>query len=454
MSTLIGIDLGTASIKGAVLDLDALRVASVHRESFPEPLGGLPDLFCEFDPLEVSRRVRAVITALLPHAPGCAGIVACGQMGGLVLCDQHGNPHSNYISWRDQRLLMMHRSGGTYWDLFTQRINDVDRRVLGNEVRPGLPASFLYWLAVRGHLPAEPLIASSLPDFVLANLCGTRPATHITNAVGAVNLESSDWHRDMFMRLGYVHLEWPTLADLREPAGWFEIGGGRLPWHPPAGDHQTALAGALLAAGELSINISTGSQLSRLASRLEYGNYQVRPFFDGLFLNTITHIPAGRALNVLVALLTELAETRRVDSPDVWEYIARASAAAPETDLEVDLAFFPSPVGERGAIRNIREGNLTVGTLFLAAFRAMAENYDLCAARLAPARDWERVVFSGGLAHLPRLRRMIVERLGAEYRFSETMEDTLLGLLVLGLTATGRDPTVQAAAKRLAARPG
>ena len=55
-------------------------------------------------------------------------------------------------------------------------------------------------------------------------------------------------------------------------------------------------------------------------------------------------------------------------------------------------------LGDRGRIANIREDNCTVGHLFAAAFRAMAGNYAICADRLSPGRDWQRIVFSGGLA--------------------------------------------------------
>ncbi len=40
--TFLGIDLGTTFIKGAVLDLDRLRLGHIQRVPFPAPLGGLP----------------------------------------------------------------------------------------------------------------------------------------------------------------------------------------------------------------------------------------------------------------------------------------------------------------------------------------------------------------------------------------------------------------------------
>jgi sugar (pentulose or hexulose) kinase len=100
-------------------------------------------------------------------------------------------------------------------------------------------------------------------------------------------------------------------------------------------------------------------------------------------------------------------------------------------------------MGDHGAITNAREENLTVGHLFRAAFEGMADNYARCARRICPAGDWQRLVFSGGVAlKTPQLRRLICERLGQEHRLAPSEEDTLLGLLVLGLAFSARAKSV------------
>src|SRR5262249_31736808 len=123
-----------------------------------------------------------------------------------------------------------------------------------------------------------------------------------------------------------------------------------------------------------------------------------------------------------------------------------------DTDLGIDLAFFPSPVGERGTLRNIHEGNLSVGHLFRAAFDAMAANFVTCATRLSPGKEWERIVFSGVLPQsVEGLRTAIVNRFACGYRMSASSEDALLGLLALGLVATGKAKDIRAATAKLAA---
>jgi hypothetical protein len=108
-------------------------------------------------------------------------------------------------------------------------------------------------------------------------------------------------------------------------------------------------------------------------------------------------------------------------------------------------------MGDRGRIANLREENMTVGHLFRAVFTGMADNYARAAARVAPARDWRAVVFSGGLAaKAPLLRRLVLERLGPAHRLAPVAEDALFGLLVLarGLTRHGGSVTAAIAAMR------
>ena len=449
----IGIDLGTSFIKGAILDLDELRYEQALRVPFPEALPGLPPLHYEVDPLAILAAVRQVLDRLLARTPDCAGLVMCGQMHGLVLCDERGSPLSNAITWWDQRALGPHPSGkGTYFDHLVGRVSEQEIRRAGSELRPSLPVCALFTLLESGGPPPEEAIPSSVPDFVLASLCRTVPMmepTHVS-AHGALDLETLDWYGPLLTHLGLGGLRFPPVHKAGSVCGYFEGGGQRIPCYVALGDQQTALTGALLQEGELSINASTGSQVSLISPRLEYGDHQVRPFFDGRYQKIITHIPAGRSLTVLANLLSEVA---RADQPQVdpWDYLMRAAEKVAATDLRVDLSFFASTGGTSGSIHNIREDNLSAGHLFRAAYENMAENFYTHALRLSPGQEWRRLVFSGGLVQkIPLLQRLIVERFSAStpgapapYRTSPTPEDTLIGLLALALAFSGLTGSVR-----------
>jgi sugar (pentulose or hexulose) kinase len=364
--------------------------------------------------------------------------------------DQHGAALTNVLTWQDQRSRDPHPSGGgTYTQVLAARIGDGAIRELGNELRPGLPITTLFWLTEQRALPAGATVLT-LADYVLAQLCGAAPGVDATNAAafGACDLTRGNWHLPALAALGLDRLRWPKIDSYAEVVGAYRIGGRDIPCYRPIGDQQCALLGAALAAGELSINIATGSQVSIVRPAPAFGAYQTRPFFDGRWLTTITHIPAGRSLNALVNLLGELAAAHGAVIADPWEYLIRAAEAADDDDLQIDLAFFPGPTGDRGLIGNISEHNLTAGHLFRAAFRRMAETYRTAAARLQADRVAERIVLSGGLAHrIGLLQRLIVGTLALPYRLAPE-EDALHGLLALALACSGRSPSATAAAIR------
>jgi hypothetical protein len=208
------------------------------------------------------------------------------------------------------------------------------------------------------------------------------------------------------------------------------------------------LLGALLSPDELSLNISTGAQVSRLTSQFTIGDHQTRPFFEGQFVNTYSDCPGGRTLNVLLGLLTEFAMDQKVGfiANDPWALVADSVKGTRNTSLSVDPRFFEAAANEGGSIRNIRADNLTAGNLFRASFDAMASIYHDLACRLWPESGWKSIVFSGGLAtKLEIFCQIIQQRFHTGYRLAPFGEDTLFGLLLLARVFSGRDASIQQA---------
>ena len=438
----LGIDIGSSFIKGAVLDPDAMSFGHPERVRFPEPIDGLAPGFREFAPSAIVEATRSLLERLLRHAPDAAGVVMCSQLHGFVLTGDDGRAASNFISWQDQRALMTMPGGhGTYFDELNRRITRDERRQLGNEPLPGVTLTLLFWLACHARLPSQLTTAASLPNFVIANLCGEVPKSDITHAGGhgVLNLETLDWHHAVIEKLGLHGVRWPEIVPQGAVIGEWHSGVGKLPFFAPVGDYHCSQVGTLLGENDLSMNISTGSAVIRLANGREIGDYQTRPWFDGRFLKTITHIPAGRALSALVRLLSELGESQGARPCDPWDYILAEAERVQSSDLVVDPAFFFSSMGRLGSITNLHEENMTVGHLFRSTLAAMADNYASCAGRISPERDWREIVFSGGIAmKMPVLRQFISDRLGCRHRLAPYTEDTLFGLLVLSLTFSGR----------------
>ncbi|MCA9264248.1 MAG: hypothetical protein KDA60_10390, partial [Planctomycetales bacterium] len=363
----LGIDLGSSFLKGAVLNVDSCDLEHVERIPFPDPVPLLPASFREFDPMQIVASVQRLLERLLRHAPDAAGILCCSQLHGMVLTDDQGRPRSNYIGWQDQRALLPQPNyGGRYFDHLQELLDNDERMSLGNEPRPGVPLAFLYWLRENGQLPDSTVTPASLPYFVIANLMQTPAVVDVTHAhgYGLLEVESLNWHLPVIDRLQLSTIRWPTIVPQGAVVGHWPMGSRSIPIFAPVGDFHCSQVGALLDEGELSINVSTGSAVIQVATSYTWGDFQTRPWFDGRYLKAITHIPAGRALNALVRLFSELATTQGVVLKDPWEYILEQSERVEENALCVDPAFYFSALGEEGAITHVREENMTVGHLF------------------------------------------------------------------------------------------
>jgi xylulokinase len=439
-----GLDIGSSFLKAAVLDVDALELRHVQRAAFPDFIEGLPPRHREVDPGSILEAVHGLLGNLVQCAPGCEGLVLCGQMHGFVLVNPSGEAVSNYVSWLDQRMT------AAEFEELAALVTEGELRGLGNEFRPSIALSMLYWLKRRGELPDVAAMPVSLADYVAGKLCGVPPIMEPTQAaaLGALRLGSLHWHRGVIDKLGLGSLGWPEVRPTEAVVGEWR----GAPCFASVGDQQCALAGALLAEDELSVNIGTGSQVARITDALPDDDLQTRPYFDGRFLRTITHIPAGRALSALVGLFTELGD---VADDEAWRKIERAVEAVATTDVHASIAFYPGPCGDRGFLENLHEGNLGVGPIFRAVFESMARNYAMCSSRLDTNRGAARMVFSGGVARrIPMIRELTATALGLPYRLSPHEEDTLFGLMVLALAFSGRHESVDAATKVVSARMG
>lgn len=439
----IAIDLGSSYFKGAILDLEERSIHGVKRLPHPDPIKGLPRGRVEYNPEVIVAEVRRLLSSLMEPGARYEGLVMCSQLSCMILTDSNGEARSNLIGWRDQRVLETHHAReGSYYDALQQRLTSKYRLQLGNELSPGCPVSYLFHDAEQG-LIQPGLVPLSLPDYMLCALTGCAPGVECTTATSynLFDVAAGTWHRQAIEMLGLDELCWPVVRAQGEVAGYLD-GEQPIPCFSPVGDFQCAMAGVHLHESELSLNIATGSQVSRLTSGFYPGEYQTRPFFGGAYVNLYSHLPAGRALNVLIQLLTELGSGKTGPTDDIWTYIDGAAEAA-DTDLAVDLSFYPGPAGNEGFIRNIRENNLTVGSLFRAGFGNMAQTYRRLAERLWPEQAWSRIVFSGGLAQKSEaLRASILREFGGGYRMSPSPEDTMEGLLILARAFSDRASSV------------
>ena len=100
---LVGIDIGTQSIRALLADTRGRTIACVGR---PTPTIVLGPGQAEYDPERLFETVVATLRELAPHVPAGGEVlgIACASMGeACVLVDAAGAPLANAITWFDRR---------------------------------------------------------------------------------------------------------------------------------------------------------------------------------------------------------------------------------------------------------------------------------------------------------------------------------------------------------------
>ena len=427
---LLGVDLGGTFIKAAVLDLEKQQVTDVRRSPFPPFLKESVPGSREVDANAVFNIVADLIRRYSSAYPDLSGLALSTQMHSLVLCTESGELLAPASTWQDTRSL---RDGSfsALRDLYSPELS----WEMGNECRVGHPIAVLHSLA-RANIPVitRPAIVTNLADWITMRLTGIHQPIHVSQAAatGLWSVTAGRWNDELRRELGLESLRMPVVS-LDEHANEALVFGRRWKVWSPVGDQQASLLGVGLELTDMSVNVATGSQVSVLCSLLPCSlstEYTIRPFFWGGLLATVTHLPAGRAINYWVAALGELAQDAGMTVHECWARLIDKASKIPIASLpDMDLSIFPCATGERGSVSELTEDNLSAASLFRSAIRSMATNYRWAASRL-PGDSFNRVIASGGICQrIPMLRADISELIGLPVVSSPVIEDTLNGLL-------------------------
>lgn len=393
MSQYLVLDIGGTFLKGAIADVELGGLRGVRRRGGAalQPTSFGPACL---KPAELISEVRKIVRELSSEVSDISGILVTGQMHGWVITDDDLHPLTDVVTWRDDLTALVNGTEVPAVEQLREQLSETVLKSLGNELRTGLPISSLYARKTRGMLPDHGVV-HSLISYVAHALVGT-VKTHIMHdtdaaAHGLMNIAAASWDCEAVEKIQTKDLRLPEIS-----SDVLQIGEDALlgcPVFTAIGDQQASLLGVQLGRHQISLNIATGSQVSMVSTK-PLDSFQTRPYFEGAYLSTVTHIPAGRALNCLVSLVSELSDVR---NDEIWQKISDKVKECRESDLEIDLSFFDSATGNHGFISNIVENNLSVGNIFRAAIEQMAETYHSIVQQMSDQNDFDEIVFSGGL---------------------------------------------------------
>lgn len=428
----IAIDCGASFIKGALFAGDEILKATQRQAPLVQAGHNL------LHPAQIEALIPLVEDLIAELATGIAGFRLCisNEMHGFLLADKTGRPYTDYISWQKE---YGHEAieGVSSVAMLSKADFSEDIQHTGMPVRGGLPSSNLLYIKRKGLVDeaSGELYFYTLGDYIIRVLSGREPVCHITNAAatGLYDLSRSAWNARLTDFVATPNVKFPQVGT---QAVTFSFRHHEVVCLPAIGDQQAALLGAGLASeSDLSFNLGTGAQVSRLTQRLQFSSeYQTRPYFKGAYLMSVPHLPSGRALNVYVRFFKDVLEAFGVGKSDaeIWEVLLREAERSEATGMQCDLSFFQNPLTDHrmGSIRNIAEYALKTGTLMKAVIRQMGDNFIGVANRLVPDKaQVRRIVFSGGVAgRIAALRSQILGNYAPHVIYIVAQEETLKGL--------------------------
>jgi xylulokinase len=436
---LLGIDLGTSSVKAVVIDPDGTLLGQAvadYRVSNPRPG------WAETDPADWLAATIAAVRQAVAHAGADVRAVGLsGQMHGLVVAAGDGTPVRPAILWSDSRAAAQ---VAIYRDL-PHRV----RVRLANPLTPGMAGPMLAWLASHETDAYKTARWALQPkDWLRAQLTG-RYATEPSDASATLlyDLTADAWDSQVIDALGLDAAKLPeVLPTASHHAGDLSAhAAGQLGLRPgipvAAGAADTAaaaLGSGLVEQGTAQLTIGTGAQVITPVTALS-SLTAVAP---------VTHLYRAatdrgwyRMAAVLNAGLT-LGWVRQVLGVS-WPELYAAAAAEPSAD---DPFFLPHLNGERtpymdpdlrGAWTDLSPRHDRVNLLRAALEGVAFAISDAVDCVVAADDSVDHLRLAGGGSTDPAWRQVLADVLGRELRAVDVPAASGRGAALLGARAAG-----------------
>jgi len=342
---LLGIDLGTSSVKSVIIDNDG-RIAGLAQEEYviDTPRSG----WAEQNPETWWRAVCLTTVAALNgagiNAGEIAGVGFSGQMHGTVLLDERGEPLRPAIIWADQRSAEECRE--IYEKVGRERLAELTL----NPVAAGFMAASLLWL--KKHEPdvfaraRTVLLPKDYIRFRMTGVLSSEPSDACSTLL--FDTRNRRWSDELIEMLDLPRSIFPLITETYEVVGEVTAEAARAmglrdgtPVTAGGGDQPiAAVANGVIECGTLLATIGTGGQLFTPLSEPKY-DPQLRT-------HTFCHALPDRWF-IMGAMLSAGMSLKwfrdKVMCGGDYEELSRAAADVP-AGCE-GLIFLPYLVGER-----------------------------------------------------------------------------------------------------------
>jgi xylulokinase len=440
---LLGLDLGTGSLKALLMDPEG-RVLGEASRSYPvlSPHPG----WAETDPQEWWRAVaEAIGEAVGSRSAEVRAIGLSGQMHGVVLSKADGTPLRNAVLWADSR------SGEKLG--FYRLLGPEQLKRLANPITTGMAGPSLLWLRDLEMAYWQADWALQPKDWLRLRLTGTA-ASEPSDASATLlyDLVADTWFDELVEHLGLRRKILAPLQPSGSVAGELTVEAARhlglragIPVAAGAGDTAAAMLGSgLVRPGAVQLSVGSGAQIVAPSAELQIDptlrTHLYRAAAPGRWYNMAAMQNAGLGLEWVRGVLGLS-----------WEEAYR-EAFSVGAGCE-GLSFLPHLTGERTPHLDPKARGAWAG-LGLGHTRAHLMRSALEGVAYAIRQGMEALEsagtvipelrLAGGGTLDPRWRQLLADVLGKRLLAAETASASAKGAALLGGIAAGVYPDAEA----------
>jgi sugar (pentulose or hexulose) kinase len=320
---------------------------------------------------------------------------------------------STIISWQDKRSTKL------------QEIN-LRKELLaanGGESKEGLPALGLLQMLDKSQKHDKDSNFETMGSWIAKSLCeiSTSSKTHITDAAatGIYDIYKNKWIPDLLDG----KLNGITFPEVTRDLGMVGfLKNTSIPVYVPVGDQQASLLGAGLDKTKIVVNIGTGGQVAVISQGKAPLNWLTRPYFFDEFIQTKTHLPAGRLISTMHKLLKD-----QYNSPLDYEMISTIELGG--SNLISIENLYPENC-ERIFEKELSKGKSILEVVCL-ILTSVATIYIESIGDLED-KDGLTILFAGGVGQkFTNFHQYFEHQLGIEVEVSSALETSLQGLAQL-----------------------
>ena len=435
---LIGLDIGTTTICGLVLDAATGEILSVVTRPNSSVLPGKAAWEALQDPVAIMRLVRELVDGFLATFGDVSAIGMAGQMHGILYVDKAGRPCSPLYTWQDGRGDVAEPGGLST----SARLS----AALGTRVSTGMGVVTHAFNAAHGLVPPEAASLCTIADFAAMTMSGgTVPRMDTSNAasLGCFDFDRMDFRREAIEKLGLDAGLFPAVTTAFPLLGQTRPG---VAVSIAAGDNQASFLGSVREVTTTALfDVGTGSRVSvHVDSAGAIPGIDIRPFPFGGFIA----VGAGLSGGTSYALLRRFFERTLklftgTETTVSWEAMNAAKGIA--LDVNTRFSGTRADPSVRGSITGIGVDNFTPENLIAGVREGIAEELLEFYDRMPPAKS---VAGSGnGIRLNPALRAVFESRLGMSLNVPRHREETSFGAALLAGVAVGVLPNLATAGK-------